>query len=166
MIWADEDLDQDGLHADFKLSAGGETLVLVDSDTFLIDTITYLEQVADISHGRFPNGTGDFKDMTPTFDAENNDGITSTRFQPLLGAELTLFPNPAEDRLNVLLDQAYSDDLRLRLFAIDGRLLQEEILNQGNTTLQLNVQNLPEGLYLLAVMDGNATETHKVVIRR
>ncbi len=166
IIWADEDLDQEGLHADFKLSAGGEMVVLFDADTALIDTITYVDQVADISHGRFANGTGGFLDMTPTFNAENVNGIVSTRFIPLLGAEITLFPNPSEGLLNVRLEQAYSDDLQFRLFSSDGRLLQESTLSQGAVNLTINATNLPEGLYLLTVLDGLATETHKVVLRR
>ncbi len=166
IIWADEDLDQEGLHADFKLSAGGETVILADADTALIDTVTYLDQSADISHGRFANGTGGFLDMTPTFNAENVNGIVSTRFIPLLGAEITLFPNPSEGLLNVRLEQAYSDDLQFRLFSSDGRLLQESTLSQGAVNLTINARNLPEGLYLLTVLDGLATETHKVVLRR
>jgi hypothetical protein len=164
IIWADEDADQDGLHADFKLSAGGETLLLVDADTALVDSVTYVDQVADVSHGRFPNGTGDFQDMTPTFNAEN--GTTSTRYTPLIGAELILFPNPTRGLLNVRLEQAYTDDLRFRLFAADGRLLREQVLVRGGTTLEINADRLPEGFYFLAVMDGRAMETHKVVVRR
>jgi hypothetical protein len=164
IIWADEDDEQDGMHANFKLSAGGETLVLVDADTSLVDSVSYVDQVTDISHGRFPNGTGEFQDMTPTFNAENS--TTSTRYTPLIGAELIIFPNPTQGLLNVRLEQAYADDLLFRLFAADGRLLREQALPRGGTTLEINADNLPEGFYFLAVMDGRATATHKVIVRR
>lgn len=166
IIWADEDLDQDGLHADFKLSAGGETLLLTDQETALIDSVSYADQEADISHGRFPNGTGDFKDMTPTFNAENSDGIVSTRYPTLVGAELALFPNPTSGLLNVRLEQAYADDLQFRLFATDGRLLREASLSRGGISLRIDATNLPDGFYFLSVADGRAVETHKVVVRR
>ncbi|MCX8210577.1 MAG: lamin tail domain-containing protein [Lewinella sp.] len=166
MIWADEDTDQDGLHADFKLSAGGETLVLVDADIFLIDTITYVDQEADISHGRFPNGTGEFKDMTPTFNAENSNGIVSTRYQPLTGTELTLFPNPTAGMINVRLEQAYADDLQFYLYATDGRLLRKVSLTRGSTTLEIDATDLPDGFYFLSVADELAVDAYKVVIRK
>ena len=166
IVWADEDLDQGGLHADFRLSAGGETIILTDADIALIDSITYVEQEADISHGRFPNGTGAFRDMNPTFNAENDGDIVSTRYPTLVGAELTLFPNPTAGMLNVSLEQAYSDDLRLRLYGTDGRLLRETTLSRGGISLQLDASGLPDGLYLLSVADGRAVETHKVVVRR
>jgi hypothetical protein len=166
MIWADGDVDQDGLHADFGLSAGGETLVLSDTDGKLVDTITYANQVADVSHGRFPNGTGDFKDMTPTFDAENNDGIVSTRYEALVGAELTLFPNPTPDVLTVRLERAYADNLQFRLFATDGRLLRESTLNRGGLALEIDLGDLPQGFYLLSVADGRAVGNYRVVVER
>jgi hypothetical protein len=166
IIWADEDLDQTGLHADFRLAAGGETLILTDQETALIDSISYADQEADVSFGRFPNGTGDFRDMNPTFNAENNDGIVSARYPTLVGAELSLFPNPTSGFLNVRLEQAYADDLQFRLFATDGRLLRETSLAGGTTALRIDANGLPDGLYLLSVADGRAVETYKVVVRR
>ncbi len=166
MIWADEDNDQDGLHADFKLSAGGETLLLTDQETALIDSVSYSDQEADISHGRFPNGTGAFQDMNPTFNAENDGNTVSTRYPTLIGAALTLFPNPTSGLVNVRLKQAYSDELQFRLFATDGRLLRESSLSSGSISLQIDVTNLPDGFYFLSVADGRAVETHKLVVRR
>lgn len=166
VVWADDDGDQEGLHAGFKLSAGGETLLLTDADTALVDSVTYSVQTVDITHGRFPNGTGDFKDMTPTFGAMNNDGIVSTRYEVLTGAELTLFPNPVRDRLNVRLDEVYPKDLRFRLFATDGSLLRENVLRRGSTMLEIDADGLPQGAYLLEVADGRALAVHKVIVGR
>lgn len=164
IIWADEDGEQDGLHANFKLSAGGETILLVDADTALVDSVTYVDQLADVSHGRFPNGTGSFQDMPPTFNAENS--TTSTQYTPLVGAELIIFPNPTAGRLNVKLEQAHQSNLRFRLFATDGRLLRQAMLASGGTTLEVDASGLPEGLYLLSVTDGLGVDTYRVVVRR
>lgn len=82
IIWADNDEDQAGLHANFKLSSGGETIYLTNTAGAFVDTIEYKDQTTDISFGRIPNGTGDFQVMKPTFNAENNadsdgDGINA-----------------------------------------------------------------------------------------
>ena len=62
LIWADEDGDteQEGLHANFKLSSKGETITLVDSDTnsnLLLDSWTYQDLADDASAIRTSDGS-------------------------------------------------------------------------------------------------------------
>lgn len=56
LIWADDHLNQSGIHANFKLSAAGEQIGLFDGTNF-IDSLTFGQQKTDISYGRYPNGT-------------------------------------------------------------------------------------------------------------
>ena len=97
IVWADEDSSQNtatSLHANFKLSGSGEAVLLSKSDTTLVDNITFGQQKTDISYARRPNGTGNFVLQTPTFNANNNTGTTSTE-DILLENDVQLFPNPA-----------------------------------------------------------------------
>ena len=78
LIWADnDDGDSPGLHTNFKLSAGGESVVLSDidaRDNAVIDSVEFPAQTTDVSYGRSPEGTGSFRalaaaspgDPTPT----------------------------------------------------------------------------------------------------
>ncbi len=60
-LWADNDVDDEGLHASFSLSAGGEELALFDVDgVTLLDSIRFGAQMTDVSYGRYPDGTGDW----------------------------------------------------------------------------------------------------------
>jgi len=64
LIWADNDVEDEGLHAAFSLSATGEDLALFDVDgTTLLDSVRFDEQIADLSYGRDPDGTGDWSPM-------------------------------------------------------------------------------------------------------
>jgi len=74
LIWADEDIGDFGLHANFKLSAGGEEIGLFDKDgVTLIDSINFPEQTTDISYGRDPETNGQIRFFaTPTPGAEND----------------------------------------------------------------------------------------------
>lgn len=62
LIWADEDgQDEPGLHANFKLSAQGETIWLFDTienGHILLDSVTIGRLAGDQSCARYPDGTG------------------------------------------------------------------------------------------------------------
>ncbi|MYA15643.1 MAG: lamin tail domain-containing protein, partial [Gammaproteobacteria bacterium] len=65
LVWADDDDgDSPGLHTNFRLSAGGESVVLSDVDArsnALIDSVTFPAQTTDVSYGRSPEATGSFQ---------------------------------------------------------------------------------------------------------
>jgi len=71
IIWADSDLKQAGLHADFKISADGEEVVLSLPDGTLTDMIEYPLNTLEQSYSRVPDGTGDFFWKSPTFNRSN-----------------------------------------------------------------------------------------------
>jgi hypothetical protein len=70
VIWADEDGEAEGeLHANFRLSGDGEQLLLVDSDLRggrVLDFLEFGVQLQDISYGRVPDGSGDFRSLYAT----------------------------------------------------------------------------------------------------
>ena len=72
IIWADNDTTQAGLHANFKLSSSGEDAILLKPDNTIIDKISFPAQTLELSYSRVPNGTGEFKWQTPTFNKSND----------------------------------------------------------------------------------------------
>ncbi|MBK7632006.1 MAG: CotH kinase family protein [Ignavibacteriales bacterium] len=70
LIWADD--ANTGNHANFKLSADGESIGLFNSILTLVDTVTFGLQQTDISFGRFPNGTNDWFQFSPATPASAN----------------------------------------------------------------------------------------------
>ena len=151
IVWADEDGDQGALHTNFKLSAGGETLLLVDPNGAIADEITFGEQETDVSFGRFPNGTGDFEALEPTFGASNSPSSASTPQWPAV--ELRLTPNPASELLQIRLRDVPAGPLPLTVHTTDGRLVHRSTL-RGNA--QLDCASWPRGLY--TVMVGSTTQ--------
>jgi hypothetical protein len=63
MVWADQQPEQTKiggeLHVNFKLSSGGETIALYDNTGRLLDQVTFGNQLADVSEGRYPEGGSD-----------------------------------------------------------------------------------------------------------
>jgi hypothetical protein len=77
IVWADEDgKDEPGLHANFKLSQGGEIVTLTDADergNALLDSVIFGEQKEDVALARSPDGKGGFVALSPTPGKANED---------------------------------------------------------------------------------------------
>ena len=73
IIWADSDLKQAGLHADFKLSADGEEVILSLPDATQSDRIEYPMNTLEQSYSRVPDGTGDFTWKSASFGTTNGN---------------------------------------------------------------------------------------------
>ncbi len=72
VIWADNDGDDEGLHANFKLSKDSESIILTNGNVIL-DKINFTPQISDISSGRLSGYTGEIKKLYPTPDAANQE---------------------------------------------------------------------------------------------
>ena len=75
IVWLDEDGNAElGLHANFKLSRNGETVMLIDADTRgnqVLDQVAFEKQEKDVALGRWPNGSGILKPLQTTPGKEN-----------------------------------------------------------------------------------------------
>jgi len=77
MVWADDNTTATALHADFKLSGGGEQIGLYKSDGAVADTLTYGEQEADVSFGRAPDGSDAWGIMATATPGAANSGVAA-----------------------------------------------------------------------------------------
>ncbi|MBU1636251.1 CotH kinase family protein, partial [bacterium] len=94
MLWADNDEDQDGLHTNFRLFADGEVLILSNGDG-IVDEIDFGVQRADVSYGRYPDGTGEYREMYPT------PGEANVNDAPSIEPELTIFGDTLIHTINL-----------------------------------------------------------------
>jgi len=147
IVWADEDGSQGPMHANFKLSAGGEYISLAYADGSIVDTLTYGEQVADVSYGRLPNGTGPFGKLQPTFSAPNE--VSSIK-ELLDTNPIELYPNPTQNSLTLNLTALSVNKIKqVRLLDLVGRKIKS--LSSDNQQITLDVEGLIEGLYIIEV---------------
>ncbi len=135
IVWADKDENQSGLHADFKLSAGGEQVHLFFGNTE-IDGVTYGEQQSLLSYSRVPNGTGDFQIKESTFRANNQP--TSTKDFEV--NTISVFPNPSDNQIN--LNGNWDQNINvLKVFDNVGRLVFKERNIPQNHSIHVNDWN-------------------------
>ncbi len=159
IVWADGDLNQSGYHADFKISASGETLYLSDSTLSYADSVQFTAQTTDVSYGRFPNGTGSFSSMTPTFNAENmvnNVGVEDE--ESVAKIDITVYPNPTDYKLNIKLNNPLNEGIAVTIFNVQGKTIYKGTLEYD---LEINTTPWPAGMYFVLV--GNHSE--KVIVK-
>lgn len=147
IVWADDDVAQAGYHANFKLSAGGETIYLTDTAGAIVDQITYTTQVTDTAYARFPNGTGNFQSMAPTFNAEN------TTFNSIITldgqvTELKAYPNPARTSFNLELTALEEQERTVVVYTVYGQVVYENTIINN---LSIPTAQWAAGLYIVSV---------------
>ncbi len=79
--------------------------------------------------------------------------------------DLLVFPNPAEDILNVAIPlQNQPRSIKISLMNLTGTIVQS-VENQLVTfeTFELDVKNLPEGMYFLKIVDGDKVTVKKII---
>lgn len=143
IVWADKDYEQSGLHANFKLSAASESIFLSDDSGAVIDEVSYIDQMEDVSFGRYPNGNGPFQFMSPTFNAQNV-GTSSSGDIDFWMVEMQIFPNPVRDRLTII---SKHDLLLIQLFDMSGRLIQE--LHPNQRQINVDMSDFENGMYII-----------------
>ncbi len=162
IVWADENGMEEGLHANFKLSRDGESIMLVHADGTFIDSLSYGPQETNVPMARVPNGTGEFQMHYPTFN-RSNDGPSAVG--DLDGIKFKVFPNPATDVLNISFENFQDlDEVKISLTSILGSTIIQSRWLQNKRT-QIDVSELPRGMYFVTLEKGNVSLVQKVVIK-
>lgn len=128
IIWADENSkDTPGLHTNFKLSADGEVLLLINSDAkgnTILDSVSFGRQKKDISYGRYPNGFGNFYFMNPTPGAYN-DNFLSIDYSNSYDNDnkIEIYPNPADRDVYIKIKSNGTGICNIRIYNFLGQLI-------------------------------------------
>ncbi|MDP4711245.1 MAG: T9SS type A sorting domain-containing protein [Saprospiraceae bacterium] len=81
------------------------------------------------------------------------------------GNKVTVSPNPASESLQIGFSNPLAQPVRLNLFALNGALLHGENLAAGSTFFRIDLQYLPNGLYLLQLQQGDTRFVQKILVQ-
>lgn len=144
VIWMDNALNSATyMHANFGLSAGGETVYLTNSNGEILDSIGFPVQTDDISYGRCPDGTGTWNYLnTPSFNASN----CIVGLEENEANHWSIYPNPFVNELTI---QSLTDESLQNIQIIDatGEIVWDGMSN--NTVTKISTEALQHGLYIL-----------------
>lgn len=81
--------------------------------------------------------------------------------------EMSVYPNPVKDKLNISMDNTTSFPLRITLSALTGQLVYAVTINEnpGNTVI-IPVNDMPNGMYLLTARSAAGISAKKVVVNK
>jgi hypothetical protein len=144
IIWADNDLTQSGLHANFKLSASGEILYLLDGGT-IVDQVTFGIQSEDVTYGRYVNGTGNFISMVPTYNAQNTN-VLSTNELDVDVNNIVLYPNPTSTSFRIKGCPGSWEGKEIVVYSTEGKQVYNTTYQEN---LTINVEEWNSGIYIL-----------------
>lgn len=96
------------------------------------------------------------RDYMPGITEENSSG------------KITIRPNPASDFATIHISLQSSQPVEIVLYDLAGRVLQNVFsgtLPAGSTSIEMNIDNLPAGLYYLKMQGREFSANEKVVVR-
>ena len=179
LVWCDDDVAQGPLHADFKLSAGGEeaALFLVSEGVpYLVDSVVFGPQTTDVSLGRFPDGDGPWQVMGEATPGASNEVTSVTPPGPRHLMVHGVWPNPAGERteLRFALGGDAGTPVRVSVYDLRGRLVRELLradLSAGEHTVAWDRRDArgrrtAAGVYLVRIDAGGMSRTVKLGLVR
>lgn len=92
--------------------------------------------------------------FTPTTDIESPSIKTFDKIH--------LFPNPAKEYLNIVLNSNNSSEVDLKIISLEGRIIYTQKLNRReNNQHTINISTWANGLYYLFINDGKTVSSNK-----
>jgi hypothetical protein len=119
------------------------------------------EDPTDLPAGNYEVIVTDPNGCIATLQVEVTTGIQD----PELVEKVNLFPNPTSDVLFVKMDLPINSGNKIQLYSIDGKVLLEKNLNDGDELMELNVANFTNGIYIMQLTVNQGVVTKRVIIQ-
>jgi hypothetical protein len=90
-----------------------------------------------------------------------NINTTNKTSISVLKKEISIYPNPSVNKLNIEFVDSYSGTIQIKIINILGDQMMKSVIYKGNGHFShcLKVDRYPAGIYLLEVLMGNSRTT-------
>jgi len=167
ILFADGTPEQGILHMDFRISAKGEELGLVQLvglDTVILDQVVFDNLYAHTSYSRITDGNMLWRHQAPTPGYSNR----YSSLDPQEEKPLTVYPNPADDIIHIRLNQFKGGELDLRILNLKGQveIMETGLYLQSGNEISMDISSLLPGIYLLELKTADQLSVHRIVVSR
>lgn len=76
---------------------------------------------------------------------------------------IKVYPNPASDVVNIQFEEPADGEVVITLMDSQGKLVKRDLIEKAMTEKQMNLQDLPGGIYYLRMIKGKLVNVYKVV---
>ncbi|TNE74504.1 T9SS type A sorting domain-containing protein [bacterium] len=170
IVWLDEDGSQGPLHANFKLSKGGEFIGLFAGDgTTALDSLSFGEQADDVSFGRNSEGNWVALDVpSPGFSNVPTSIENDFTEKPFEARISSVYPNPFNPQTTIQIELSSAESVNVSVFDILGRHVQSivssEMMKAGSYSFTMDGSNLASGIYMIQLRTHSVHQVKKVML--
>jgi len=112
--------------------------------------------------------------IIPTFTSKDGSLILTHGFQQKLIVtaveenldvlvKIKIFPNPAIEVVSIQFDEPVDGEIVLSVLDSQGRLVKRDMIESSIVEKQINMQDLPAGIYYIRMTKGKLVNVYKVV---
>jgi hypothetical protein len=144
----------------FDQNTGSFLLVGVDTSN-LMRMIVFNTYTNTYETGFVPGSVSEIVCDNSAFALAN---YNTTTVEERRKTDFTLFPNPATTSIKISNNGAWSEDILVSIYNMNGGLVLRQMFQPKNT-IELDLSSLKTGTYLLKLVSGEGVETRKIMIR-
>lgn len=145
IVWCDNDIEQAGVHTNFKLSSLGENLIFSNGVT-IYDQIIFGIQTTDVAYARCPDGSTSFNFATPTPLASNNCEANLGEFSL---KNVSIFPNPFNSEFNIHGEEIHGKEIMIH--DLLGREVYRGIIEKESIVIRSDLWK--SGIFSILIID-------------
>lgn len=80
-----------------------------------------------------------------------------------IAVNVKVYPNPASDVVNISFDEPVEGEIAITILDSQGKLVRKDLIEATMTEKQINLQEIPAGVYYLKLFKGKLVNVYKVV---
>jgi len=128
------------------------------TDRNIIPGLTYFYRVKSKNDCNFETGS-----YSNTIGAVSSDIITN--LNPIQTKEYQIYPNPGKEKIYIDIHKQLTSEYRISMFSQTGKKIKSNTFLQEEH-LEIDVKDMPEGIYFLEISFLNKVYRNKILINR
>jgi hypothetical protein len=173
LFWSDGQSEQGMLHSNFKLNRGGEQIGLVqvvDNDTIFLDSLTFSEQLSDVSYGRYPDGSQTWQFFNTPSPGDSNQITTNISEELNIPHTFLLsqnYPNPFNPLTMINYQLPMTSEVELSIYNILGQKVVTLVRRKqqaGYYQVAWDGRSFASGLYFYRLTTAKFVQIRKMVL--
>jgi len=173
LFWSDGQPEQGILHTNFRLGRDGEQIGLVqvlDNDTVFLDSLTFSEQLTDVSYGRYPDGSHSWQFFNTPTPGDSNHIISSIPPKRNLPKTFSLsqnYPNPFNPVTAIGYQLSALSQVELNIYNILGQkvaTLVSKKQSAGRYQVEWDASDFASGIYYYRIVAGDFQDVKKMIM--